>query len=106
MIKITDANGRLPPALIGVIVFLAFVAGTPIGWVAHVNWSLRGEANQIIEDMRQGTKIEKELTTDLIKVRSNIEKVKKDARFTEEECLNYSNVDYVRSLRNGSRKEK
>lgn len=101
-----DKDGRLPPSIVAIIMVLLFFAGNVTGWFAHMNWSLRGEASQIIEDMEVGDKNKEELLLDLERLDVNIEATNNDERFTNEECLSYSNSEFARSLRNNSGKEK
>ena len=97
--KLIGDDGRLPPALVGIIIILAFILGIIVGWFAHMNWSLRGEAKQIVEDMEVGEEIKSELDFNLIQLNSKMERTKNDPKFNKEECLGYVNPAYVDSLR-------
>lgn len=100
-----DKDGRLPPSIVSILMVLLFILGIVAGWFAHANWSLRGEAAQIVEDMLVGDENLNEAEEELEVLDSNIEGVNSDERFTTEGCLNYSNPAAVRKLRSGREEE-
>jgi len=100
-----DKDGRLPPSIVGILFICMFLVGNVTGWLAHINYALRGEASQIVEDMEVGDTNLKELHIDLDRLDGNIEATNNDKRFTNEDCLSYSNPNFVNSLRNSSRDE-
>jgi len=71
--EILNKEGRLPPAFISVIIISAFMGGNVTGWIAHVNWSLRGEADQLVEDARVVNEIHRDTDTNLIALSKRIE---------------------------------
>jgi len=103
--NLTDDNGRLAPSIVAGIIILAFILGNVTGWIGNMNWSLRANTAQIVEDMEAGTKYQKEKDAAADILKANIEEVRTNVLYTQEDCLNYSNVDYVRSLRNDRRDE-
>jgi len=105
MIKMLDRNGNLPPTIRGLIIIAAFVLGNITGWFGHINYALRGEAAQIVEDMEVGDAINKEADTKFSQLRNNIEEAKNDPKLTQKDCLDTSSPDYVRSLRKRLREE-
>lgn len=100
--KLTDDNGRLAPSIVALIIILAFVLGNITGAIGYYNWSLRGATDQLVDDMKVGTKIQKEKEVKLTALTNTIEDTDNDSRFSNESCLNYSNSEYARSLRNSS----
>jgi len=77
MIKLTDDSGRLIPALARLLNLLWFVAGIFLGWFAHSNWQLRGEADQLVDDAKEVQAIRKEITSESEALEERIEDVKK-----------------------------
>lgn len=100
-----DKDGRLPPAIVNILFLFFLIVGLIGGWFAHMNYALRGEASQIVEDMEVGEKNKKRLQENLDALYDNIEETNNDKRFKNEDCLNYSNSEFAHSLRNNSRDE-
>ena len=88
-------NGRLPPAIVSIVILVAFGVGCLAGWVAHANWSIRGEADQLVED----AKIEKVITEDNTERMQALENNIEATESYTDDCLDRNHEYFVNELR-------
>ncbi len=111
--KLLDENGNLPPTVRVVIIILLcglmFSCGNVTGWFAHANWSLRGEANQIVADTKRGVEILQNVDATIIQQEQIFEQVDADVvnkpNNFNTDCIDSNLSNYVERLRSDSRTE-
>ena len=99
MINITDNDGKMLPAVrnLFTLVFCAvfFVAG----WVGHANWSIRGEADQLIKDAKTAAKAREVKTERIGVLDENIERALHIPQTTGCNCGDTTDIEFMRELR-------
>lgn len=98
MIQLTDKDGRMLPAIRNLFTLVFCIISFLLGWFAHANWSLRGEADQLIEDAKVSAEIREDLKEkeDILEV--NIE----EAENIEQDdcnCGDATDIEFMRKLR-------
>jgi len=73
MIQLTDNQGKMLPAIRNTFTLLFFIAFFIMGWFAHMNWALRAEADQLVDDAKVSANIREDETVRIDVLEENIE---------------------------------
>lgn len=98
MIQITDNEGRMLPAIRNLFTLAFCIVFFFLGWFGHANWSLRGEADQLIEDAKVSGEIREDLKLKEDTLDENIEEAV-NIEQTDCNCGDATDIDFMRKLR-------
>ena len=98
MIQITDNEGRMLPAFRNLVTLVFCIVFFFMGWFGHMNWALRGEADQLVSDARESAEA-REIKYERIEILDgNIENAQQIEQ-TDCSCGNAIDIKFQRELR-------
>lgn len=96
-------DGKMLPAIRNVITLILCIVFFVMGWLGHMNWSHRAEADQLIEDATVVIKIREKEDERSDTLRENIYNAVQVEQ-TECNCGDATDVEFMRQLRQGRTK--
>lgn len=99
MINITDNDGRMLPAIRNLFTLVFCGVFFIAGWLGHANWSIRGEADQLIKDAKIAAKAREVKTERIGVLGENIKLAVQVPQTTDCNCGDASDVEFMRKLR-------
>ncbi len=99
MIQITDKEGRMLPAIRNLFTLVFCAVFFCMGWFGHANWSIRGEADQLIKDAKTSAKA-REVKKERVEVlNENVKQAMQVPEANDCNCGDATDVEFMRQLR-------
>ena len=99
-IKMVGSDGKMLPAIRNVITLILCVVFFVMGWIGHMNWSHRAEADQIIEDATVVLEIRKEEDVRNHTLQENVYEAAQ-IEYPDDVCGNATDIEFMLKLREG-----
>lgn len=99
MIPITDKYGRMFPAIRNMFTLIFCVIFFVMGWFAHSNWSVRGEADQLIKDAKTAAKARAIKVERVGVLNENIKTAVQVPETDNCNCGDATDIEFMRELR-------
>ncbi len=104
MINIVGKDGKMLPAVRNLFTLVFCAVSFSAGWVGHSNWSIRGEADQLVKDAKVAAKAREVKTERIGVLNDNIKLAIQLPDPTNCNCGDATDIEFMRELRK-NRKE-
>lgn len=95
MIKLTDSNGNLFPAIRNLLNLIWLTVGIVLGWSANIVWNRQAESDQLVDDAKEMLEIREVKRNEKEQLDSNV----KQALYLKSDCGNATDIEFTRKLR-------